>query len=315
MKIITQHDIKNLNISPTQCIEWVKESFALKESALLPAKISLHPQGNDFFNTMPCVLPSPYNYFGVKVVHRIKGAVPALGGDILLYDSNNGTLLSMMDADWITTMRTGAVAVLAISTFRGSNAKKYGFIGLGNTGRATMLCLLDSEPDVMHNVLLLRYKNQAELFIERFKDYKNVNFTICDDSSELVSHSDVIVSCVTEASELICEDNSLYREGCLVVPVHTRGFQNCDLFFDKVYADDTAHVCGFKYFNRFKKFAEIQDVIMGKKVGRESDRERILSYNIGLGLHDVLYAAKIYELIKDLSTDIVIERESEKFWI
>ena len=47
-------------------------------------------------------------------------------------------------------------------------------------------------------------------------------------------------------------DENLYRKGCLVIPVHTRGFQNCDLCFDKVYADDTAHVCGFKYFNEFK---------------------------------------------------------------
>jgi hypothetical protein len=66
MKLISQQQIRALNISPTQCIEWVKESFSLKEKAQLPAKVSLHPQGNDFFNTMPCLLPAPYNYFGVK---------------------------------------------------------------------------------------------------------------------------------------------------------------------------------------------------------------------------------------------------------
>ena len=106
MKLITQPQIKSLNIAPAQCVEWVKESFSLKSQAQLPAKISLHPQGNDFFNTMPCLLPAPHNYFGVKLVHRIKGATPALGGDILLYDSKGGNLLAMMDADWITTMRT-----------------------------------------------------------------------------------------------------------------------------------------------------------------------------------------------------------------
>ena len=315
MKIISQKQIRELNISPTQCIEWVQESFSLKEIAQLPAKISLHPQGNDFFNTMPCLLPAPYNYFGVKEVHRIKGATPALGSDLLLYNSQTGELLAMLDADWITTMRTGAVAALAIQTFRKSNAKTYGFLGLGNTGRATMLCLLDAEPEVMHHVILLRYKDQAELFIERFKGYANVTFTICDDAKELVAQSDVIVSCITEAQGLLCEDNELYKEGCLVVPVHTRGFQNCDLFFDKVYADDTAHVCGFKYFNQFKQFAEIQDVISGKAKGRESDTERILSYNIGLGLHDVVYASKIYEILKDSSNDIKLIRETDKFWI
>lgn len=315
MKIITQEQIKELHISPAICVEWVKESFSLKEVAQLPAKISLHPQGNDFFNTMPCLLPSPYNYYGVKVVHRIKGAIPALGSDLLLYNSQSGELLAMLDADWITTMRTGAVATYAIQTFRKSDAKTYGFLGLGNTGRATMLCLLDSEPGVMHHVILMRYKDQAESFIERFKEYLNVSFTICDDVKELVSQSDVIVSCITEAQGLLCEDNNLYKEGCLIVPVHTRGFQNCDLFFDKVYADDTAHVCGFKYFNQFKEFGEIQDVISGKIKGRESDRERILSYNIGLGLHDIVYASKIYETLKEDSNEMEIVRETEKFWI
>ena len=315
MKIISQKQIRELNISPASCVEWVKESFSLKKTAQLPAKISLHPQGNDFFNTMPCLLPSPYNYYAVKVVHRVKGATPALGSDLLLYNSQNGELLAMVDADWITTMRTGAVATLAIQTLRKNGENTYGFLGLGNTGRASMLCLLDSEPDIMHEVVLMRYKNQAKLFIERFKEYTNVSFTICDDVKELVAKSDVIVSCITEADGLLCEDNNLYREGCLVVPVHTRGFQNCDLFFDKVYADDTAHVCGFKYFDKFKQFGEIQDVIDGKIKGRESDKERILSYNIGLGLHDIVYASKIYEILKDKTFEVKIEHETEKFWI
>jgi len=315
MKIITNRQIRELNISPAKCIDWVKESFSLKEIAQLPAKISLHPQGNDFFNTMPCLLPDPLNYFGVKEVHRIKGATPALGSDLLLYNSLSGELLALFDADWITTMRTGAVAVLAIQTFRSTKACSYGFMGLGNTGRATMLCLLDSEPNIMHHVILLRYKDQAESFIERFQGYSNVTFTICDDIKDLVSQSDVIVSCVTEAQGLFCDDNDRYKQGCLVVPVHTRGFQNCDLFFDKVYADDTAHVCGFKYFNQFKEYAEIQDVIEGKAQGRMSDEERILSYNIGLGLHDVVYASKIYEMLKDDSMEIELERETDKFWI
>ncbi len=315
MKIISQQQIRELQISPAQCVEWIRESFSLKEMSQLPAKISLHPQGNDFFNTMPCLLPSPYNYFGVKIVHRIKGATPSLGGDILLYNSQTGELLAMLDADWITTMRTGAVATFAVQTFRKSDARTYGFIGLGNTGRATMLCLLDSEPDVMHHVVLMRYKDQAERFIERFNGYTNVTFSICDDMKELVAQSDVVVSCITEAQGLLCEDDSLYKAGCLVVPVHTRGFQNCDLFFDKVYADDTAHVCGFKYFSQFKQFAEIQEVIEGKKAGRESDTERILSYNIGLGLHDVVYAIKIYGMLDSESSGIPLERETEKFWI
>jgi len=315
MKIISSDCIKSLNISPAQCVDWVKESFGVKNKAQLPAKISLHPQGNDFFNTMPCFLPDPYHKFGVKEVRRVLGAVPALSSDYLLYDSKNGELLAFMDCDWITTMRTGAVATLATQIFRKTDAATYGFIGLGNTARATLLCLLDSEPDKKHRVLLLKYKNQAELFMERFSSFSNVKFDVIESTAELISASDVVYSCITDADGLLCEDLSYFRPGILVVPVHTRGFQNCDCVFDKVFADDTAHVKGFRYFEQFRNYGEIADVMSGEIRGRENDEERILSYNIGLGLHDLVYASKIYEMLKDHVDEYMMKRETDKFWI
>ena len=88
MRLISADQIRSLGISPAICVDWVRESFNIKYRAQLPPKVSLHPQGNDFFNTMPCVLPDEYSRFGVKVVHRIKGAVPSLGSEVLLYDSS-----------------------------------------------------------------------------------------------------------------------------------------------------------------------------------------------------------------------------------
>ena len=229
---------------------------------------------------------------------RIVGRVPALKSDMMLFDSNNGELLALVDCDWITAMRTGAVAALAIKTFRNSTAKEYAFIGLGSTARATLTCLLESCKDEQLNIRLFRYKNQAEKIVEEYKHYKNATFTIVDNTSDLVRGADVVVSCITDASGLLVEDESLFKPGVLVVPVHTRGFQNCDTTFDKVYADDTDHVKGFKYFSEFREFHQIEEVLKGVTPGRESDTERILSYNIGLGLHDVLYASRIYDMLK-----------------
>ena len=315
MKVICNDDIRQLQLPPALFVEWVRESFGLKKESLLPPKISLKPQGNDFFNTMPCVLPASYQRFGLKIVHRIAGAIPTLGSHILLYDSRHGDLLAMVDGDRITTMRTGAVATLAIQTLRRDGAQVYGMVGLGNTGRSTLLCLLESEPTVMHHVVLMRYKDQAERFAERFAAYQNVSFSITDSARELVSQSDVIVSCVTDARQLFCDDTELYRPGCTVVPVHSRGFQNCDTVFDKVFGDDTGHVQDFRYFNEFRSFAELSDVLDGTKPGRESADERILSYNIGLGLHDVLIADKIYARLKDCVGDVDMPKEQQKYYV
>lgn len=314
MKLITAEQIRQLQITPKTCVDWVTESFLMKAEAQLPAKISLHPQGNDFFNTMPCLLPEKYHRYCVKVVSRIEGAVPTLCSRILLYNSATGELLCMMDGDWITTMRTGAVATLAAQTLRKTGNLIYGFAGLGNTARATLLCLLDSEPETAHHVLLLRYKDQAENFIKRFEHHSNVSFEVVEDCEKLVASSDVLFSCITNADGLLCPDDSLFRPGCLIIPVHTKGFQNCDLFFDRVLADDTAHVRGFKYFDRFHNYAELSDVLSGKDPGRTSDEQRILSYNIGLGLHDAVFATKINELLPE-APEISLPQNLEKFWI
>lgn len=316
MKIISDNQIRNLNIQPSTCLEWVKNSFLCKKDANLPAKISMHLSGGNFFNTMPCLLPNAYDTFGVKVVSRIKSSSPILKSEILLYRASTGDLLAILDGNWITAMRTGAVSTLAIKTFRKKNVEQYGILGLGNTARATLLCLLDSEQGLKHKVALLKYKNQAELFIKRFSFYKNVEFSIVDTIEELVETSDVIVSCITEADDLLCNKDELFRKGCLLVPVHTKGFQNCDLFFDKVFSDDTAHVQNFRYFDKFRSYAEISDVLSNLNPGRESDEERIISYNIGLGLHDVYFAYNIYNILKEkIEDDIDWVKIVNKFWL
>lgn len=294
MKLITDLEIKALDISPRECVEWVRESFSMKYEAQLPAKISLHPQGSDFFNTMPCLLPARYNRFGVKVVSRIAEKKPSLHSDLLLYNSKSGELLTLMDADWITQMRTGAVAALAIETLQIKDASVYSFIGLGSTADATMACMQAVLPaDRQYTIRLKRYKDQAERFAAKWTK-KNYSFVIVDTNEQLLDNCDVLVSAVTEMPDLFCGDDTKYPEGILLVPIHTRGFQNCDLFFDHVYADDKGHVEGFRYFSQFKAFNELSEVLLGKVQGRVNNKQRILAYNIGIGLHDVLFANKIY---------------------
>ena len=296
-RIISQKDIEALSITPEESVEWVREAFLIKHECQLPPKVSLHPRGNDFFNTMPCILPPSYHTYGCKVVSRIKGNHPALKSELMVFDTLTGDMTALMNADWITARRTGAVAALAINTLRKSDARIYSFIGLGEMAKATLDCFFATNRETELVVRLKRYKDQAEKIRELYKDIPNVRFEISETMEDLVRDADVIVSCITEADGLLLKDISLFKPGVLVVPVHTRGFQNCDMVFEKVFADDEGHVKGFKYFNQFRKFGELGNVLRGLIPGRENESERILSYNIGLGLHDVFFANKIIQLL------------------
>lgn len=105
----------------------------------------------------------------------------------------------------------------------------------------------------------------------------------------------VVISAVTYADKLLAEPE-WFKPGTLLVPIHTRGFQNCDAVFDKVVVDDIGHVQGFQHFNEFKGCCELSEVILKEKSGRTSNKERIIAYNVGTSIQDIYFAKKIYDL-------------------
>ena len=321
MKIITFEDIKALDISPTKCFDWAVHTIKNKKTALLPPKISLKPFDGVFCNVMPSFINGSHGelWSGVKVVTRYPNRTPSLESRILLMDGNTGEFLALLDGTWITAMRTGAVAAHSIGLFAKKDFSSVGIMGLGNVARSTMLVLENIMPEKELHIKLLKYKDQEKDFAKRFEHNPNLHFEYVDTAEEMVKDSDVVLSGATYLPNDVCRDE-FFKEGVLVQPIHTLGFTNCDLFFDKEFADDYGHVNHFKNFDKFKSFAEVCDVANGVKPGRENDKERILAYNIGLSIHDVFYAASIYEMMNEKGIlhelpDVNLKDPEEKFWI
>lgn len=319
MKILTHEDIKRINIDPLESLTWVETVLKEKKNLVLPPKISLSMENNAFFNTMPSLLFSLGNIGGVKIVDRFPQRTPSLNSQILLYDLNTGNCVAMLDGNYITALRTGTVAAQSIKKLSSKNAKNIGFIGLGNQARATYKILNAIWGKKKIKIRLQKYKEQHESFTEYIKSLENFEFrelSYFDDPKDLISDSDVIISAVTYMQDDFC-DSKHYKKGCTVVPIHTRGFLNCDLVFDKVFADDIGHVQKFKNFEKFKpKLNEVADVINGSCPGRENSEERIIVYNIGLSIHDIYFAKKIYEKSKNigLGFETTLNSLNEKIW-
>ena len=302
-----------MHISPVDCYHWVSDMIEKKGEAMLPPKISLKPMDGVFCNVMPSIVGEAG---GIKVVTRYPERVPALESFLSLFDVQTGEVLALMDATWITAMRTGAVAAHAVIHLAKSDFSTIGMVGLGNTARDTLLVLAEVLKDKKLTINLMKYKGQEEDFAQRFAGYENLTFQMVDTPEALVGGSDVVISAVTYAPNNLCADE-YFKKGVLVVPIHTLGFTNCDLFFDKVFADDYGHVCNFRYFDKFKRFAEMTDVVTGKVPGRESDEERILAYNIGISVHDVYFASRIYSMIPQNMQlpEVELNTPKQKFWI
>ncbi len=295
--------------------EWTSKVWLEQDEFLLAAKISIWQGDSGRFMTMPCVLPK-YNIAGVKFISRNvddANGIPARNSNIMLQSLTEHGLVAVLDGTFITTMRTGACAAYNAINFAREGSQTLALYGLGLTARTFMLFYGDQLRHPM-TVKVLKYKDQAEMFIEEFKNNKLLNFEICDSIQDLFN-ADIIVSCVSFAHKELAPVDT-YPTGCTIIPVHTAGFQNCDLEFEKVIVDDIDHVKKYRYYDQFKgRMARITDFANNRAKGRENDFERILVYNGGIAITDIYWAMKIVEKIGDNCPQIPMSYPQKRFWV
>ena len=317
MRILDFNLIKSMQISARTVYDWCNDVWLIKDASILPAKVKMWQGESGRYITMPCVLPS-IDIAGVKFIARNvddRNGVPARNSNIMIQHCSKMGLLAVCDGIWITNMRTGAIAAHSAITLAKRGAQTIGLMGLGIAAEA-FFYFLGHMCKTSLTVKLLRYKDQAESFIERNSKYSQFKFEIVDDY-DMICGCDIVVSAVGYARDCFAKEE-VFQPGCLVIPIQTSGFQNCDLAFDKVIIDDYAHVASYRYYEQFKdKTVQMAEIVGKAKKGRDNDTQRIIAYCGGIALHDIYIAYKIYELAieRRLGSEITMASPTERFWI
>ena len=317
-KILDFNTIKAMGISEKEIYDWCNDVWLLKDKCVLPAKTKMWEGKSGRYITMPCVMPT-LDIAGIKFISRNvddANAAPARNSHIMIQKRSELGLLAVEDGMWITNMRTAAIAAHSVFEYSKSDAETLGLMGLGLVAW-TFMKFIGNLSKKNYKIKLLRYKDQAERFIERFQsEFPQFEYEIVDDVNDICS-CDIVVSAVGYArSEFAADD--VFKPGCLVVPVQTSGFQNCDLCFDKVIIDDEEHVKSYKYYEQFKhKITEVSEIEKGNLTGRDNDEQRIIAYCGGIALHDMYCGYKVYQYAveKNLGCDVDMTYPAEHLWI
>lgn len=302
---ISKEDIESLAITAKEKYDWVDTVLCKKQNYVLPVKTRMPLKETDYFNVMPCALPAE-NVLGLKVVtrneNRRERGLSNIDGDILLYSYDDFLPIALMDGSLITTLRTAAVAVHSMFNFTpkevlDSPNLTIAMVGLGNIGTEIGNQLFEFLSDRSEYIVkLFDYKDHADRFMKHFKDYTNIVFDKCSTYDELMRGSDVVFSSITYADSDFCQP-SVYKNNCTIIPVHLRGFMECDRSFDQVITSDLESIKKFRYYGEIKNLSYVDDLIA--KRNRNEDlhlgNQRII-YNLGLAVHDLYYAKKIYDL-------------------
>src|SRR5699024_6844610 len=136
---------------------------------------------------------------------------PTTQGVLLLSDASNGEHVSVMNASYLTRLRTGALSAIGTNKLARRDAKVLGVIGTGAMAFEQVLGVLQVRP-IERIVLYNPTEAKAYAFKERLIAFNvEIPIEIVKTSDDILAESDII-NCSTRSNEPVF-NGELLREG------------------------------------------------------------------------------------------------------
>jgi ornithine cyclodeaminase/alanine dehydrogenase len=274
----------------------------------LPPKIGVHPYKGAISIAMPAFVKN-MGALGCKWIsdspRNYARGLPYLTGIIVVNDPETCVPLAIMDASWITKVRTAAATGLAAKYLGRHNSKTMGVIGAGVQGTSNGLAICK----ILHEVSTIKVFDTRCEAVKRFASEfekslgRSVKIIPAESIERAVVDSDVVVTATSGVRDPIVSFE-WFKEGVFYVAIDDWTVVGLDavLKFDKFVTDDWEQTRSFMLMESArclpKLHAQLGDIIAGKKKGRENEFEKIMDNNLGLAILDVTLAKRVYELAK-----------------
>ena len=263
---------------------------------------------------MPAYL-SQTESLAIKIVtqyeENLKHGLPTILASILLNDPENGKPLALMDGTYITATRTGAASAVATKYLARKDSSVVGVIGTGGQARAQVQGLRE----VLENLARVRVYDilpkRAEEFAYSVSRELSLTAETVGTSKQCVENSDVIVLATTSKVPVL--DGDWIRVGAHVNSIGVVGPEGRELDDKTVkrakIVVDTAEgalvetgdlIIPIKngIISRNDIYAELHEIVGGKKLGRTSSDEITCWKAVGMALEDAAVAKLVYDKAK-----------------
>lgn len=303
-------DIDALEMTDAEILAAVEEGLAAqgRGETVIEPRVHLEPDPafKGHFNVLRGYI-APMNFAGVKIVgdyvDNYKQGLPSEMALLNLFDPRTGMPKALLDATAITEMRTGALTAIGAKYLARKDSKVLGHIGARGTAYWNVR-LLDHLFDFEEIRVHSRRPESREPFAERLSQDLGKPVVATEDWESCLKDADIMV----EASRLP-EPQPLLRtewvkQGAFVVPYGTMSAVELSLtdVMDKLVVDDWGQCKGGKFgslrahveagkLSEQTLHAEMCQIVIGERPGRERDEETILFWHRGLSLSDIALGA------------------------
>ncbi len=197
IRYLSRADVEAVGLSGTDVIEILEAAFRAKREGRveMPPKIGVHPRDDAFIHAMPAYL-SGSEAVGVKWVAGYPSnqalGVPYLHGLCVLSDAETGQPLAVMDATWITEVRTAAASMLGIRALADEPVESVGIVGCGRQGNIHLELAAQILPELRRAALFDRHRDRAEALSAAHPD---LEVQVRSTAAEVGPGTHVLISC------------------------------------------------------------------------------------------------------------------------
>jgi ornithine cyclodeaminase/alanine dehydrogenase-like protein (mu-crystallin family) len=297
-------DIERLDIGLDDVERAVETMFADKAAgrALMKPKLALHGAGQALFLASPGVLAAPA-VAGIKwvgVADNSGTTLPHIAGLIALNDAATGMPIAVMDARWVTAVRTAAISAVTARRLARPDSAAIGFIACGLQARAHLAALRRIFP-ITRVQAYSRRRTTAEAFAEAARA-QGLGAAAFDDPKSAMAGMDIVVtSTPVEPRTAPFLDAAWLAPGSFatMVDLGISWISESLTALDRVVTDDIAQAGTERLSYPEPYDGEVAGLVAGTVPGRATAQERTALVFAGLGLADVAVAALVVDRARD----------------
>lgn len=305
-KQFTKEDIRK-KISMGKAIDLMRGAFLQLSAgvAQVPVRtvIDSHDQsGRVLF--MPSY-SSAYGLFGLKMVsvfdHNTRRNLPSIQGMIMVMDGQTGTPLGLLDAEYLTALRTGAASGLATDLLARKNSEILAIFGSGVQAETQLEGVLDVRP-IKEVIVFGKTQSKTVSFCQRMTEKFSVGIHSARAPQEL-NRADIICTATTSSTPVFQKDDlkkgvhingiGSYKPAMQEVPSEV--IQHATLIVDQraaslTEAGDIVIPIRQGFITNDHIHAELGEIISGSKKGRISEDQITVFKSVGNAIQDLALA-------------------------
>ncbi|MDT2046253.1 ornithine cyclodeaminase [Priestia aryabhattai] len=311
------------------CIRDVEQGFryGTEGKAKAPVRLSLaHEKKQAETLYMPSYV-EPVDYTAVKVVsifpENANEGKKVLQGMILLTNALTGEHVALLDASYLTVLRTGASSGVATKYLARNNAKVCAVLGCGTQSIGQVQAMMEVRS--LEQILLYnRTVKKAYALKDEIKALYPTwsgDITVVNDADQAVQGADIVICSSKSSTPLF--NGSLLRPGTHVNAIgsYQPHMQEVDvetlLKSDKVVVDTyegAMHEAGDLLvpidqglWEATAIYGELGEIVCERKGGRTAEEEITFYESVGIAYLDTMVAKSVYEKAVELGIGTTFE--------